>query len=50
MDKIESLLYRRADIHGMGPFGRILAPQPYNKRLYNTHTYGEGMVWQCVDF
>jgi hypothetical protein len=27
----ESLLYMTADIHGMGLFGLILAPQPYNK-------------------
>jgi hypothetical protein len=26
-----SLLHVTADIHGMGPFGLILAPQPYNK-------------------
>jgi hypothetical protein len=31
IDKIESLLYRTADIHGMEPFGLILAPQPYKK-------------------
>jgi hypothetical protein len=25
------ILYITADIHSMGPFGLILAPQPYNK-------------------
>jgi hypothetical protein len=29
--KIESLVYRTADIQGMGTFGLILVPQPYNK-------------------
>jgi hypothetical protein len=28
---MESLIYMTADIHGMGPFGLILAAQPYNK-------------------
>jgi hypothetical protein len=28
INKIESLLYKSADIHGMKPFGLILAPQP----------------------
>jgi hypothetical protein len=29
--KKDNLHYLTAEIHGMGPFGLILAPQPYNK-------------------
>jgi hypothetical protein len=33
------------DIHGMGPFGLILAPQPYNKLESRVKYIPMVMVW-----